>query len=858
MNVSAVKQISIFLLFIILGFGIYSNTLEVPFLFDDIIRIPDNPDVRMTKITFNKIRNAAFGEYSASNRPIGNITFALNYYFHQYNLTGYHVVNIIIHILNSIFLYLFIKTTLSISTQYSANALAIESHSPSFIAFCAALIWLANPIHTQSVTYVVQRLNSMAAMFYILSFLLYVKGRVRQRRCATLNPQSKTNCSPKNRKIGKSFRLLAFTFYFSGAVVAWMLALGSKQNAAMLPFFIFLYEWYSFQNLDWYWFKRHFKYVFVVVILFCLIGLIYMGFNPLKKIASSPSYARNNFTFIERVLTQPRVVVYYLSLLFFPHPSRLNLDYDFRLSHSLIDPVTTLFSILAIIGIIGLAVYIARKERLLSFCILWFFGNLVIESSVIPLAIIYEHRTYLPSMLVSLLIVVLGYRYIKPKWIGVAIMCAVIGLFSFWTYHRNNVWGNDVTFWRDCVNKSPQKARPHSNLGLALANQGKRTEAIEQYSEALRISPNYFQPHIYMGDVLREEGRMEKAIHHYSEALRINPYLPKAHNKLGLSLASQGKMDEAIKHYSKALEVDPDHLEAHINLGNALIAQQGVTATAISHLNEALRLDPKSVAAYNSLGIALIRMGKIDEAIAHFRKALQIDPSLTDTHVNLGGALTNLGKIGEAIVHFRKALQIKPDLPEVHINLGVALANTGQAEEAVAHFRKALHLDPDNTEALYNLNNTMASLEKIDREISNIQAELIIAPDDPKLNYHLGIMYQAKGQWDNAQTYYTKALSLQPEFPEALYELAKLYIIQKKYEKALALYQTMITFLPENPAVYYNVACIYARQNKPEESVAWLQKAVARGFNDWEHIKTDRDLDNIRDSIQYKAFVKGR
>jgi len=820
-------------------------------------RIKANPYIRINELGIDTLK-AVFNKKFSGKRPIGNLSFALNYYFHQYKLPGYHIVNIIIHILTALFLYLLIKTTLT------TPVLALKYDHPDAIAFFAALIWLVHPLHTQSVTYIVQRLNSMAAMFYVLSLLLYAKGRIHQIQRATKMPQnetelnSKIDSSPNNQKAVFSIQRSASSLYYLGAVMAWMLALGSKQNAAMLPFFIILYEWYFFQDLDQSWLKRHMKIVFGVVILFGLTALIFLGTSPLERLTSITDFAHHEFTLTERILTQFRVVIYYIGLFFYPHPSRLNLDYDFPLSHSLIDPITTIFCLIAIIGMIGLAVFIARKQRLLSFCIFWFFGNLVIESSVIPLAIIYEHRTYLPSMLVSLLIAVLGYRYIKPKWIGVTIMCALIGLFSFWTYHRNSVWGDDVTFWRDCVNKSPQKARPHSNLGLALANQGQRTEAIEHYSEALRISPNYFQPHINMGDALREEGRMDKAIYHYSEALRINPYHPKALNKLGISLASQGKMDEAIKHYSKALELDPGHLEAHINLGNALIDQQGVTATAISHLNEALRLDPKSVKAYNSLGIALIQVGKIDEAIAHLQKALQIDPGLTDTHVNLGGALTSLGKIEEAIVHFRKALQIKPDLPEVHINLGVALANTGKIEEAVAHFRKALQLDPDNAEALYNLNNTLATLKEIDREISNIQTELIIAPDDPKLHYHLGIMYQAKGQWDKAQDCYTKALSLQPDFPEALYGLAKLYIIRKKYEKALSLYQKMTALLPDNPAVYYNVACIYARQNKPEKSVAWLQKAVARGFNDWNHIKTDRDLENIRSSLQYKAFIEDR
>jgi len=822
MNRSVIQTIFILLLFIILGSLIYSNTLEVPFIFDDQARINENPYIRIHELTIDNLVQASFNKKSSASRPLGNLSFALNYYFHQYKLPGYHVVNIIIHILTTLFLYLLIKTTLT------TPVLSLKYDHPDAIAFFTALMWLVHPLHTQSVTYIVQRLNSMAAMFYVLSFLLYAKGRISQIQHATKNNQiervskSNTDTSSNKQKTVFSFQFPVSSLYYLGAVMAWIMALGSKQNAAMLPFFIFLYEWYFFQNLDRNWLKRHLKYALGVFLLIGLISLTYLGTSPLEKLKSFKDFAYNEFTFMERGLTQFRVVIYYLSLLVYPHPSRLNLDHDFPLSHSLTDPITTLLCLIAIIGLIGLAVYIARKQRLLSFCIFWFFGNLVIESSVIPLAIIYEHRTYLPSMFVCLLIVVLGYQHIKYKRIGVLILCTVISAYSYWTYQRNSAWSDLVVFWSDSVEKSPKKSRPHNNLGLALAIQGRRAEAIKHYSESLRINPNYFEAHNNMAIALREEGRTDEAIKHFFEALRIKPNNSKVHNNLGEALADQGK-----------------------------------TADAINHFNIALHLNPKFVEVYNSLGFALIRMGKIDEAIAHFRKALQIDPGLIDTHVNLGGALTTLGKIEEAIVHFRKALQIKPDLPEVHINLGVALASSGKVEEAVAHFRKALQLNPDNAEALYNLNNTLTTLKEIDRKISNIQAELIIAPDDPKLNYHLGIMYQAKGQWNKAEDYYKKAISLQPEFPEALYELAKLYIAHKKHEKALALYQKMIVFLPDNPAVYYNIACIYARQNKTEESVAWLQKAVAKGFDDWNHIKTDRDLENIRDSLHFQQFLIG-
>jgi hypothetical protein len=226
-----------------------------------------------------------------------------------------------------------------------------------------------------------------------------------------------------------------------------------------------------------------------MAVLIGLIALIYLGANPWEKLASIRDFVAKEFTFAERVLTQFRVVIHYISLVIFPHPSRLNLDYDFPLSHSLTDPITTLFCMGAIAGLIGLAIYMAKKERLLSFCILWFLGNLVIESSFIPLAVIFEHRTYLPSMLVSLAAVTLAFRYIKLKWLKVGVFCAVLVVSSVWTYHRNSIWSDEVTLWGDCVEKSPKKPRPRLNLAMALDSKRRLEEAMSHFYEALRIKP---------------------------------------------------------------------------------------------------------------------------------------------------------------------------------------------------------------------------------------------------------------------------------------------------------------------------------------------------------------------------------
>ena len=156
---------------------IYSNTLEGLFVFDDKLRIEENSSIRITEPSAKTLLEAVSGKHSAQS-PFGNLTFALNYYLHRYSVVGYHIVNITIHLLTGIALFFLIKATLIIARKQPHNRSKHASIDITHIAFFAALIWLVHPVQTESVSYIVQRLNSMAAMFYVLSLLLYVRGRM--------------------------------------------------------------------------------------------------------------------------------------------------------------------------------------------------------------------------------------------------------------------------------------------------------------------------------------------------------------------------------------------------------------------------------------------------------------------------------------------------------------------------------------------------------------------------------------------------------------------------------------------------------------------------------------------------------
>ncbi|RJP75750.1 MAG: tetratricopeptide repeat protein [Desulfobacteraceae bacterium] len=603
---------------ILLVVAIYSNTFHVPFLFDDEDNILLNTRIRLTQLSWNNLFDAAFKGH-LSNRPVAKISFALNYYLGGYHVFGYHFINLLIHIISGIFLYHFIVIT----GKILPNPLMVSR----IIPFFATAIWLVHPIQTQSVTYIVQRMNSMASLFYIISLFLYAKARL----CMVENQNHGIR---ENRFGGSAISDYPLPVYlcFTGSLISGIMALGTKEIAATLPFFMLLYEWFFLQDLKISWLKRYgllFAGVFLIIVL---VAMIYLGGNPLTKIVSM--YERRDFTLMQRLLTEFRVVVLYISLLLFPHPSRLNLEHDVPLSTSLIDPISTILSLSFIILCFIFSLLIAKKERLLSFCILWFFGNLVIESSLIGLEIIFEHRLYLPSMMMCLLIVSICYRYLRYKWLSVTFLIIVVSVFSVWTYHRNQVWKDEITLLMDCVLKSPNKFRPHYNLGIAMAEQGRTHEAVSYYLEALRIDPEYASLHTNLGLEFFIQGKRRLAIEHYKEALRIQPDFVYAHVNLGSAMLADGKTDQAMKHCEQALQIQPNSAQA-LNCMGSVFYYQGRTMEAIASYSKAIQNDKQYAEAANNLGVALIRAGQIDQAVLVLQAALKIKPDYKDAKENL-------------------------------------------------------------------------------------------------------------------------------------------------------------------------------------------------------------------------------
>jgi tetratricopeptide (TPR) repeat protein len=248
----------------------------------------------------------------------------------------------------------------------------------------------------------------------------------------------------------------------------------------------------------------------------------------------------------------------------------------------------------------------------------------------------------------------------------------------------------------------PDFAEAHSNLGVALKEQGKLDEALACWRRALELKPDFAEAHSNLGNVLREQGKLDEAVACYRRAVELKPDSAAAHSNLGAALKDQGKLDDALACCRRALALKPDFAEAHGNLGNVL-NEQGKLGQAVACYRRALELKPDYFETHISLGNALREQGKLDDAVACCRRATELKPDSAAAHSNLGVALKEQGKLDEAIVSYRRALELKPDYAEGHGNLGSALEEMGDLKGAEDSFRAALRYNPRYTFAHFKL-----------------------------------------------------------------------------------------------------------------------------------------------------------
>ena len=533
----------------VLIIGIYSNTLKNSFQFDDIIHVLNNERIKQLP-NLTEILTGFF------SRPILFATFAINYYISGSSTISYHAVNILLHIGVSVLIYFILLNTITIYKK------SISRYTP----FLSTLIFAIHPINTESVTYIMSRSSILSAFFYLLSLLMFIKG-IETRFFASLRMTESEG--PRNDKSPFIFYILAILFF--------IFALGSKEDAVTLPAIILFYYLFFIANS-----RNRLNPAgnnLKVILLFILLASIYPIIRYFKFGMIGTGEAMGIYTPLTYLFTEINVIIfYYLKLLFFP--INLNVDPDIRPIISLFN-LSTLTSLLIISLMIISAFKFFKKDPLISFSILWFFVTLAPTSSIFPLLDpAAEHRVYLSAVGFSILSARLIER-IGTKTIFFAslrmtnfVLCLFIIIllsFSLLTIKRNFVWKDRISLWEDAVKKSPSKARTHAALGLAYNEErGLIDEAIRQYRIALGIKPLYFDALNNLGIALDMKGDMEGALQKYEFALLMKPNSPELHNNIAIIHAKKGDINKAIEGFKKTLELAPNYMKAKKNLEIAL------------------------------------------------------------------------------------------------------------------------------------------------------------------------------------------------------------------------------------------------------------------------------------------------
>ncbi|MCY2931367.1 MAG: tetratricopeptide repeat protein [Planctomycetota bacterium] len=544
----------------------YGNSFRVPFLFDDTPSIPKNATIRQIWPLSGPLTPPVIS--STYGRPLLNLSFAVNYAVSERSVFGYHAVNLCIHILAALTLFGIVRRTLqrpALAGRFGNAAVPL--------AGAIALLWAVHPLQTMAVTYIVQRAESMAALFFLLTLYALLRGATGGRAWA----------------------------WYAAAWAACLAAAFTKETMAPLPVVALLYDRTflagSFRGA----LRRRWAVYLLLAACWAPLGWLIHSAGGRNDTAGFAI----GVTAWQYALTEAGVILHYLRLAFWPDV--LVLDYGWPLASW---PGAALPAAVVVAMLAATAWALWRKPAA-GFLAAWFFLTLAVTSSVVPIKDpAFEQRMYLALAGVVALVVMGAWVLLRalPSRLPAAVPIAAAALAALTlaarTHARNYDYRTAEAIWRTVVESRPQNARARNNLGNALADTEKFPQAVEQFREAIRLQPDFADAHYDLGNALyklgRKEGRLEEAVEEYKDALRIKPKDADALGNLSLVLVDLKRYDEAIECCRKVLQIRPKSADAHYIWGTVL-ERQGKYSAAVEQFQEVLLLKPRNDKARESL-----------------------------------------------------------------------------------------------------------------------------------------------------------------------------------------------------------------------------------------------------------------
>ncbi len=642
------------------GAAAYANSLRAPFLFDDFSSIQDNPTIRQLWPLSGPLSPPEGS--GVDGRPLVNLSYALNHAVGGFEVLGYHLANLAIHLLAALALFGVVRRTLAqienpvgrvaprppggpgVSPERIGEARRSRSDAPDqrnagWVALAVALGWMLHPLQTESVTCVMQRTESLMGLLFLATFYAFIR--------ALENPAS------------RGWPLAAVAFC--------LLGMTTKEVMVTAPVLLFLFDRTFFAgSFAAAWKQRRGLHLALAATTLMVLWLVWKsGASRGNGVMAGATVSSWDY-----LLTQAKALVLYARLALWPHP--LVVDYGTGVVKSLGE---VLLPGLAVVTALGLTGYALWRRPKVGFLGAWFFVILAPSSSVVPLATqtMAEHRMYLPlaAVVVALALVIsrLGSR--TAVIAGVAVIAAYGGM----TAWRNHDYRSPVAIWEQTVRYQPGNERAHNNLGQALYQAGRFQEAIPELLAALAIQPSV-EVHGLLSLTLAALDRPQEALVHSREAVRLNPNSAPARSSLGRVLSDLGLLEEAAPQLSEAARLAPDLADVRVSLG-LVLARLDRLAEATVQLQAALKMEPDNAEAYCNLGSVFFQMRNLDEAARHYERAVQLNPAYAEAFYNLGLTRAEQGRPADAVRPLQRALEIQPNLQPARDLLASLQAGNG-------------------------------------------------------------------------------------------------------------------------------------------------------------------------------------
>ncbi len=593
----------------LLNVSIFFPMFYNDFVWDDQEFIVNNPTIRsIFPIThfFKTQRLPGQGAiYPVTGaRPITTISLAIDYAIWELNPFGYHLTNLLLHILCCLGVFL----------------IARRLFHHIMLAFLSALFFALHPGHAEAVIAFLGRSDLIATLFVITGFLAYLRF---------------------NGKTSKR------AIFYGLSLISLALGIFAKETGIVLFFVLILYE---FILRD----ERELKLIEKILRLlpFLVMTIIYIFYRGYVLGGNTSGTEWWGGSVEKNFLMMFEVYARYLRLIFLPlFLSPL---------HTIQPPVSPfnlwfLIGLLLLIFTIGLIIILLRKHRRLSFFLLWFIAGLIPVSNIIPIPgmIMAERWLYLPSIGILTVIawgVVEVYRKagarLSRAWVILILMIMVI--FGIRTFTWNKTWKNEENLAGMMVRTSPDNHLGWNLLGKVSVDKGRVDDAEHQFQKAIELKPEYFLAHSNLATVLNLQGRYGEAEIECRKAIELNPYYAEAYNNLGVILWRQGRTSESIEEFEKGIRLNPENPVFHFNRGLAL-ARIGFFAAALEDMERALSLNPDNVDILFNIGVILGKMGRFNEAERFLREVLNKNDNFAEAHYNLGVIYEAQKRIAEAI-----------------------------------------------------------------------------------------------------------------------------------------------------------------------------------------------------------------